>query len=92
MEINLEILQPNHKVQQWRKFPLNPQKKKALIIFILPKNKNKTKDTYSFLWLLKKMQLVLIRGCLYPSGTGDSHMKGAGTPLLPRPSLNTRRS
>ena len=42
-------LQPNHKVQQWRKFPLNPQKKKALIIFILPKNKNKTRGTSSFL-------------------------------------------
>ena len=27
-------LQPNHKVQQWRKFPVNLQKKKALMIFL----------------------------------------------------------
>ena len=27
-------LQPNHKVQQWRKFPVNPQKKKAVMIFL----------------------------------------------------------
>ena len=27
-------LQPNHKVQLRRKFPVNPQKKKALMIFL----------------------------------------------------------
>ena len=69
-------------VQQWRKFPFNPQKKEALIILFAQRIKTrqaKPRDKVVFVACEEECNQFSPENAFTPGvGKGESHMKGAG--------------
>ena len=74
-------LQPNHKVQQWRKFPVNLQKKKVLMIFFDQRIKTRQfrlRDNVVCVACKEECNQFSSEDAYTPGGGEGSHGKGAG--------------